>query len=141
MTTTPVTLTPEQLGHLATGDLSKLLRHLIDKVEVAETEHKKLLEPLVANRRVIEGVIEQRMLDAKTSSTKTEAGTLILQHTDQARCGDWNALYNYIRETGRFDLLHKRITNEAVRVILDDTKALPPGVTLEVTRKLTLRRS
>jgi hypothetical protein len=135
------TLAAVEIQHLPIGDLAILLRRTIDRTEELEAAHKKVLEPLMATRRVIEGVLEQHMLDAKATSMRTDSGTLILQHTDQARCGDWNALYAYIRETGRFDLLHKRITNEAVRVIVDDTKALPPGVTLEVTRKLTLRRS
>jgi len=43
------------------------------------------------------------------------------------KVGDWHSLYDYIRSNNAFDLLHKRLTESAVRLRWDD-KVQVPGV-------------
>ena len=48
---------------------------------------------------------------------------------------DWNALYAYIVENDAFDLLHKRITEAAVKLRWDDSVQIP-GIVAENTESL-----
>ena len=41
---------------------------------------------------------------------------------------DWDALYTYIKKTGDFDLLHRRLANKAVEDRWENNKEIP-GVT------------
>lgn len=38
---------------------------------------------------------------------------------------DWNALHAYVQETGRFDLLQKRLSDTAVKAMWDNGEAVP----------------
>lgn len=48
---------------------------------------------------------------------------------------DWNALYEYIRKNDAFDLLHKRLTETAVKLRWDDSVIIP-GVVSQDTESL-----
>lgn len=55
----------------------------------------------------------------------------------KAQCGDWDALGRHILETGRIDLLQRRLVNSAVLAELEENGAPPPGVTM-VTERLVV---
>lgn len=38
---------------------------------------------------------------------------------------DWDALYKYIKRTGRFELLQKRLGEGALKELIDDKKVVP----------------
>lgn len=48
-----------------------------------------------------------------------------LKRDDKPVCEDWPALYAYIRERNEFDLLHKRITEGAVKLRWEEGIVLP----------------
>jgi len=53
--------------------------------------------------------------------------------------GDWTGLYAYIKENDAFDLLHKRLTDSAVKLRIEDGINLP-GVELVPTFDLTVAK-
>lgn len=52
---------------------------------------------------------------------------------------DWNMLYQYITNTGSFDLLHKRVTEKAVELRWEDGQEVP-GVEKFIVEKLTVTK-
>jgi hypothetical protein len=134
-------ITPEVVTKLMTGDLAKLLRGVIDKCEEKENDFKKTIVGLEETRKIIEAEFENRMLNEGVDKVSTPHGTVSFKITKSASCGDWGSLYTYIVDNHRFDLLHKRVSTDAVNLILEDTGSLPPGVALNSVRKVNFRRT
>lgn len=46
----------------------------------------------------------------------------------QNEAGGWSLVWGYIRQTGRWDLLQKRLNDKALKDMYEAGEALPPGV-------------
>ena len=64
-------------------------------------------------------------------------GIVKMSSTDEPKAENWDEIWNYIKETGEFDLLHKRLTNTAVKARWEDG-VLIPGVGKETVYRLTV---
>lgn len=74
-------------------------------------------------------------------SMRGEAGTAYISQKVKASCSDWPTYWNYIRETGRFDLLEKRVSQKPISDMLEEGVTLPPGINTFVERTVTVRKS
>jgi len=109
---------PESMGRCA--DLLhevKQLRLDMDKdVDVIRQREREIEEHLIANL---------------SKSDDTGAAGLRyrvqIKSKDKPKPNDWEALHAYIQETGRFDLLQRRLSDKAVMDMIDADDA-PPGV-------------
>lgn len=61
-------------------------------------------------------------------SFKTPFGTAYKQISEHYRVGNWNEIVAYIKKTGYFHILEKRIAKLAVKEIQSQEGAIPPGV-------------
>lgn len=92
------------------------------------------------------GAAEQQLLSLVPRSTKslrTRFGTIIVSVKRVADVADWPAFHAYIQETGRFDMLHKRVSNGVINEFIDDDENTkhtpPPGIMTRSERKLSVR--
>lgn len=82
-----------------------------------------------------ENELAEHMINNLSSSDDTGAAglryrvqiTKVTKYTLTAGEG-WNALCAYVQQSGRFDLLQKRISESAIKDIDEQTTMLPPGV-------------
>lgn len=73
-------------------------------------------------------------------SFKTAAGTAYKQLKESYRVGDWNQVLAYIKDTGNWQMLEKRVGKLATREIHQSTKAIPPGVEYIAEEEFVIRR-
>lgn len=130
----------EQAVNMPAGDLVKLYRGLRDKKKILDDEHDARIANVVLTMQTLEVALDAKMLADNVKSINTPFGTAISSIKSVPVCGDWLALYEYIAENKRFDLLHKRVSSEAVASIIEDTGTPPPGVTVSMQRTITVRK-
>jgi len=82
------------------------------EVNLLEKEEKRLAELILPNVPQIGEVV----LGGATFRRKIKVKPMV---------GDWAAFYEYIRSNNAFDLLHRRITDTAVKLRWDDGIQIP----------------
>jgi hypothetical protein len=75
-------------------------------------------------------------------SIKTRAGTAIRTIKSKYWTGDWDSMYNFIRENDAFLLLEKRLHQTNMRQFLDENPDIKPaGLNIDSEYAVTVRRS
>jgi hypothetical protein len=59
----------------------------------------------------------------------------------KGNCSDWPSLWEFLAQSGRFDMLEKRISIKAVQEYYEQTGELPPGVNVNPELKVVIRRA
>lgn len=122
---------PEALGRV--GDLYAEVRQL-----------RLDMEKEVDEVRAREAELREHLIDNLSKSEDTGAIGLkmrvMVRTKTKPKVADWDAFHAYVRDTGRFDLLQKRVAERAV-MDMDEAGNMPPGVErihipeLSVTKK------
>lgn len=91
-------------------------------------------------------VIEDKLLELckgiGADSLKTKHGTVIRSVKTRYWTGDWQSMHKFILEHGMPDLLERRISQSAMKQMLDENPDLmPPGVNVDSKYAVTIRRS
>lgn len=76
-----------------------------------------------------------------TDSLKCKYGTAFKQIKEYFRVGNWDEILGYIKETGNFQMLEKRIAKLATKEIYDGTGKLPPGVEYSSEVEMVVRKA
>lgn len=71
---------------------------------------------------------------------KTQHGTAYISTRDRAGCADWGTFYPWITETGRVDMLEKRVSTKPITEYLEENGELPPGINIQRERTIIVRR-
>lgn len=96
-----------------------------------EARNKRLaLEEEAKKLKVVEDSVDDQLEAAKVESGTFGPYILTAKSKKAPRCTDWTGLYEHIKSTGEFDLLHKRLTETAVMARLNDGVYLP-GIVLD----------
>ena len=141
------------------ADMAKLAK--LAKMYVAardkKSELKRAYEASVADIDTVMDEIERIMLAENPAGSgvdnlKTQGGTIVYGVKTRASVADWSAFYAFIAANGRFDMLHKRVSDSVIEefsiengaALTDDpdkpAKIPPPGVILSTERTITIRR-
>lgn len=87
---------------------------------------------------------EQELLDYIIDNLPKDSGGAVGRHHKVETYNDakpvvkdWDALYKYIKRTGKFELLQRRLGEGAAQELIDDKKT-PPGVELFNVVKVSL---
>ena len=62
------------------------------------------------------------------NSVATDFGTAYKVTKDWVRVGNWEQILSYIKESGNWQMLEKRIAKNATKDIMEETGDIPPGV-------------
>lgn len=102
--------------------------------ETFEAEKKARLEVIQMQLREIADSVG-------TDSLKCKFGTAFKQVKEYFRVGDWDQIIGYIKETGNYHMLEKRIGKLATKEIYDTTGQLPPGVEYSSEIEMVIRKA
>lgn len=109
-------------------------KELKDAYEAADAE-------LVAKMDKIEVWLLMQLDALGADSLKTEHGTAYISTRDRATCGDWGTFWEWAAANGRVDMLEKRVATKPVAEYLEQYGELPPGISIERERSVTIRRA
>jgi hypothetical protein len=106
----------------------KTLGELADKLEAAKEKRikaDKRAAELKSEENRIKDIIISEMEANSLSSVGGKACVINRTVKSRAIATDWDKLYGYIKENDAFDLLHKRLTDTAVKLREDDGVHVP----------------
>lgn len=102
-------------------------RQLETRVKAIEEEFKELEEQLMA-RLDAEGMDKATGKKASVSISKSVSGNI----------ADWESFTKFVKKTGHFHLLQRRLSDPAIRELLE-SKGSVPGIETYTKRRLNLR--
>src|SRR5574337_1245676 len=73
-------------------------------------------------------------------SFKTQYGTAYRSIKTSYRVGNWDEFVGWIRDTGNFQCLEKRVAKLATKEIHDESGVVPPGVEYSAEVEFDVRR-
>lgn len=121
-------------------DIVQKYMALRQKKEEIEREAKDKVAQLKATMEKLEAYLLQRMQAEGVDQYKTKYGTAFATTNDYASVADWEATLDYIIQSQAFDLLEKRVNKTAVRSLLENGQAVPPGVNYGTRIDVNIRK-
>lgn len=91
-------------------DFVKTYIMLRDKRDAIKERHKEELASINQALDEAEGTLLRYMQDNKLEGIKTESGTVFKKQWTSVKVVDFDALMQYVIESGRYDLLEKRVS-------------------------------
>lgn len=122
------------------GDVIRTYMKLREQKAVIEADAKDRVSALKAKMEKLEAYLKTQMDAQGLTSFKSDYGTAFLTTTDYANVADWDAVLKFVRETDAYDMLEKRVSKIAVRGYIEQTKAVPPGVTYGTKLEVNIRK-
>ena len=113
---------------------------LRDKKEALEASVKEQTKELTEKMFKLENYLREQADAMGVTSFKTKHGTAFLTTTDFAAVADWDAVLDYVRVNGAYDLLERRVSKKAVRGYIDMTKQVPAGINYGTRLDINIRR-
>jgi hypothetical protein len=116
---------------------------LIDELFLLREQRRKLAET-DKDLRDQYAELEVRLIAAldqqETTQARGRSATATLSEEDYASVTDWTAVYDYIRRTASWFLLHKRISNASWKELTELNGEPVPGTQAFRKRSIALRR-
>lgn len=108
--------TAQELGIMADDYAAKRELRLARKKEVDELEKEEhaMKEALIAGLR-----------EAELTAVGGQQVSISIKPSKKAVAENWDAVFKYIRETGEFDLLYRRVNEAALKERLDSGVHIP----------------
>lgn len=107
----------------------------------AETKkYKKYKADVDDTMRRISQALKIKGDELGVDSFKTDEGTAYRNMKESYRVGVWDEILGYIKESGNWQMLEKRVAKLATREIHKVTGKLPPGVEYVVEEEFVIRR-
>ena len=90
-------------------------------------------------------VLKQKLLDVSkesgVTSFKTDHGVAYRTIKNRYWTNNWDSFYTFMRDSGRMELLEKRIHQTNMREFLEDRPDVhPPGLNVDQEYEITIRR-
>lgn len=128
----PVTL-PRSLGACADR------MYVIDEVELPKL--KKLIEKLEKEYKAIAEHLIQNLPKSEANGITGKLARAEIDSKPVPTVKDWDKVYAYIKKTGSFDLLQRRLSTTAVKERWDAKRAIPGVDKFDVIKvKITKKR-
>ena len=123
-------LTPAQITEMKVDDLFKTYIGLRDQLATDRKGYKSREERMKSQMLTIGGILLTRCDQLGVESLSASTGTGYKSKKERLRVatGGWDELTAWVKETGNFQVLQRRVSPDAVREVRDDTGELPPGV-------------
>lgn len=126
-------------------DFTKIVATYV-KMRDALAEKRKAFEKEEAaikdQMKVLENALLGHLLDVKSNSVATDAGTFYKTEEIKPSCNDWDGLYRWIAENNEFEALERRIKKTFVADYMAANEGrTPPGVTVVRENVVRIRRA
>lgn len=123
------------------GDVINTYVKLRRKKEELEAKVKDDIKTVKTKMDKIEAYLKTEMDTSGLTSFKSEHGTAFLTTTDYANVADWDAVLDFIKDEGMYEMLERRVAKKAVREYIEECKQVPPGITYGTKISVNIRKS
>lgn len=113
---------------------------LRDRKNDLKKKHTEELKPINEKMQMIEGWLLRDMTTRKVESEKTKEGTAYVMTDSRTPVRDRDALLKFIIENEMWDLFENRVSKSVVMDYLEETGEVIPGVSVEQTKVVRVRR-
>ena len=120
--------------------LASAYKALLDKKDALVRKHKSELSQINEALEEIETTILSFMQENHLEKLSFDDVTFAIKEKLYANVEDWSSLFEFIQETGMFQLLKKGVKASEISEYLNETGDLPPGVKVERAITLSHRR-
>ena len=126
-------------------DLDKLTAIYL-KIRDTRAENKREFENVDKDLEEQQKMLAEQMLDSckeiGADSIKTPHGTIIRSVKSKYWTGDWDSMYNFIKEHDAFGLLEKRLHQTNMKDFLQENPdVMPMGLNVESEYTIVVRRA
>ena len=116
------------------------------KIRDTRAENKREFENVDKDLEEQQKMLAEQMLDSckelGADSIKTPHGTIIRSVKSKYWTGDWDSMYNFIKEHDAFGLLEKRLHQTNMKDFLNDNPdVMPMGLNVENEYTIVVRRA
>lgn len=129
--------------HAITQTAPETVGGLIDELFLLREQRRRLAETdkdLQAQYAELEARLIAALDLQETTQARSRKATATLSEEDYASVTDWPAVYDYIRQTESWFLLHKRISNASWKELTELSGQPVPGTQAYRKRSIALRR-
>lgn len=141
MTNELVDVIPEEQRESTTEELIAETLCIREELHDARKEWETFEAMKKERLEVIQMKLREIADSVGTDSLKCKFGTAFKQTKEYFRVGDWDQIVEYIKQTGNFHMLEKRIGKLATKEIYDTTGKLPPGVEYSAEIEMVVRKA
>ena len=113
---------------------------LRDRKNEMKREQTEALRPINEKMSLLENWLLRDLTAHKVQSQKTLEGTAFISTEASATVKDRDALFDFIRQNDRYDLLENRVSKTVVADYLEETGEVVPGVNYQKTQVVRIRR-
>lgn len=116
------------------------------KIRDKRAENKREFENVDRDLEEQQKMLAEQMLDTckemNADSIRTPHGTIIRSVKSKYWTGDWDSMYNFIKEHGAFGLLEKRLHQTNMKDFLNENPdVMPMGLNVENEYTIVVRRA
>jgi hypothetical protein len=116
------------------------------KIRDTRAENKREFENVDKDLEEQQKMLAEQMLDSckeiGADSIKTPHGTIIRSVKSKYWTGDWDSMYNFIKEHDAFGLLEKRLHQTNMKDFLQENPdVMPMGLNVESEYTIVVRRA
>lgn len=113
-----------------------------DELRAKQQAFKLEEDAMKANMEQISMWLRDKADELGVDSFKTQFGTAYrsVKTSYRVATGGWDAFIGWVKETGNFQCLEKRVAKLATKEIHDDTGAIPPGLDYVAEVEFDVRR-
>jgi hypothetical protein len=116
------------------------------KIRDTRAENKREFENVDKDLEEQQKMLAEQMLDSckelGADSIKTPHGTIIRSVKSKYWTGDWDSMYNFIKEHSAFGLLEKRLHQTNMKDFLNENPdVMPMGLNVENEYTIVVRRA
>jgi hypothetical protein len=129
--------------HAVTQQAPETVGGLIDELFLIREQRRKLAETdkeLQSQYAELEARLIAALDLQETTQARGRSATATLTEEDYASVTDWTTVYDYIRQTESWFLLHKRISNASWKELTELNGEPVPGTQAFRKRSIALRR-
>lgn len=83
----------------------------------------------------------QQMQIANATQMGSMHGIAYQQTVMKGNCSDWPSFQSFIQETGRFDMMEKRVSVKTIQSYYEETGQLPPGINVNPELRVVVRKA
>lgn len=132
-----------QVGEKPAVDYGKVIAAVIQLRDLKdEITKRQKAEIETVNTKIgkLEGFLQGMLIESGLTAYKSEHGTAFLKFVDSATVQNFEEVLEFVRETGRWEMLKGAVSKEAVKEYIEANGDAPPGVKYTKAQVCQIRR-
>lgn len=122
--------------------IPKKMGTCVDKLYNTQQDRLRA-QKVVDDLKAVESVLKQHIIENLPKSDATgiagKVARATIKTTEIPQADDWKKFYAYVKKTGRFDLMQKRLAGGAILDMQEDGKKVP-GIKNYTAKKVSLNK-